>query len=123
MTIVVTEVIISSKSPQYLQPITDEMKKASCYAFENEETFERFTDGVRRSIEKLNSRQDRRLNVEMLEISSAIQLSITNSSDVPLVFMKLVRLKGHVHVSKNGQKLYPQDFIKEDIPFDNTSKA
>jgi len=114
MTIVVTSVIISRKCPKYLQPIADEMKKALYHAFENHETFIRFVNGVRLTIGQKKSRQKDRLNVHLTELESCGNLTISNNTDTSIVVMSFVKVMGHVHVSKDGKKIYPQEFIKED---------
>ena len=114
MTIVVTNVIISRKCPKYLQPIADEMKKALCHAFEDHETFIRFVNGVRLTIGQKKPRQKDIINVLLTEIDSCGNLTISNNTATSIIVMSFVKVMGHVHISKDGKKLYPQEFIKED---------
>lgn len=112
---VVTNIFISPKCPKYLLQIGEEFKKAINYAFVDEEALTRFADGCRSLVQQLSKQKKSSVRFDLMdhEDGGCLIIGKVDLQTCDYLRMSYVKVRGHVHVSKDGTKLYPQDFIKE----------
>ncbi len=115
MTIVITNIFTSPKCPKYLQPIGVEFAKGVRYAFTEESELARFADGCRQQVKALASTRKASVRFDHVDTldGGSIIIGKNDLQTCDYLRMSYIKVRGHVHVSKDGQKLYPQDFIKE----------
>lgn len=115
MTSVVTNIFISPKCPKYLQPIGEEFRKAQNYAFADDETLGRFADGCRCLVQQLSMSRKSPVRFDHTdhEDGGCLVIGKVDIQTCDYLRMSYMKVRGHVHVSKDGMKIYPQEFIKE----------
>lgn len=123
MIIVVSQVNEHYLLPRWLFPLRDLFQKANGYAFEDFESIDRFVGGLQKWLKdnKLHSRylvnhrgSDHHGIIEIARPEGRILTGIEPSKkQTVMLSMKYFKPFGHVSVSKDGQALFQQDFIKE----------
>lgn len=119
MFIVVSQVNAHHSLPNRLHSLRALFEKADGYAFEDNESIERFVGGLRNWLKsnKLQSKYtvDYRDTDHhgIIEISRPVGKIVSSKIHTVMLRMKYFKPYGHVCVSKDGQSLYQQDFIKD----------
>lgn len=115
MIYVVDSIYVASNSPKRLEPLADEVRKAVHHAFVDREALERFIGTVQKNLQQKKPATRLQLSVShtVFEDSGSLCVRRADSDTGDYIRMHYFRLKGHIHVSKDGTTLYPEEFIEE----------
>lgn len=106
----------ASNNPKYVQPISEQMCKAANHAFESEEEFNRYLDGLQKWIKEINEKHHASLTLNHVthEHHGEVVIYRQHSSGYgDLLRLSYLRLQGHVVVGIDGRILCQLPFIKE----------
>lgn len=115
--IIVTSFTRASNSPKYVQPLGEQMRKATYHAFESEEEFIRYLDGVQKWVNEINGEHHVSLSLDHVTFANYGVVIINRQKPAGycvLLRLTYIRLQGHVVVGIDGRTLRQFPFIKEE---------
>lgn len=117
MIIVADNVFIASNCPKFLEQLATEIGKAAHYAFRDQQSFDRFIEGVRLFVGSASKSGRRTAPVSMYHTQTDEGGTVTiRRSDLDCtdyIRLHYFFLEGHVHVSQDGLSFYQEPFIEE----------
>lgn len=106
----------ASNSPKYVHPIGEQMRKAENYAFESEEEFNRYLEGLEKWTKEINEKQRVRLTLNHITHDNHGEVVIYRQGQSgygDLLRLTYIRLQGHVCVGIDGRTLRQLPFLNE----------
>lgn len=116
MIIIVTKFFMrNSNCPKYIMPIGVELGKTPNHAFESEEEFDRFLDGLEKWVKELNGDGKVPLSLNHVKDDNAGEVTVfrRNIGYGDIMRINYIRLRGHVVVGLDGRTLHQHPFIKD----------
>ena len=107
----------ASNSPKYVQPIGEQMRKAAYHAFESEEEFTRYLEGLEKWVKEINGKHHVSLSLNHTTFENYGEVVIYRQKSAgygDLLRLTYIRLQGHVVVGIDGRTLRQLPFIKEE---------
>lgn len=115
MIFVVDNIYIASNTPKRLESLAVEIRKAIHHAFVDKESMERFIGTVQKRFQGNipGIRVPLSVHHTIFEESGTLCVRRSDTDSNDYIRMHYFRLKGHVHVSKDGMCLFPEEFVEE----------